>query len=495
MCTTGKQNAQDDAPSARRVGPVWGRAILCGIVLGGCFCTAVVLLLRGGILGPESRSFVAHYISEKPLLEKLLDLNVNELMMYQARELSYAFDYVDAQCIRLSIHLGYPHFLSLTGLLFVTAILVATARYSAAELRMEWSIVTLVLILYLSSPSTLFLANVGRTAKVGVALTTVLGWQLIHRQLLNPMPPSPWYKPWLALLTLGFTASIFDRQGFYILAMCCVALGVHTWTTGTRQSLVLLTAASTAFVMSVLYNLVIGPHLIHRVVHYWPNFAYQRIPMEEFIAAPFTAICTGAGLVLDYFRFFVGNLTTAQAMVAFVLIFWLAARSCPELSVHGKRRRWAQYNAPILLGILLVMLVLMTTLMAQRHWAVTYDDLRRIIYAPPSVALFLGLLLWLLSTVCHREVLSTTGVRLLLVVAVFCNIASLPGHLRIIRSGSFEPSIARSAMLLEGLRHVWDERYVPTPELSNDWFYQMFREHELYGRPFRFTGVHWEELQ
>ena len=154
-----------------------------------------------------------------------------------------------------------------------------------------------------------------------------------------------------------------------------------------------------------------------------------------------------------------------------------------------------QYSAPILLAALLAMLVIMTSLMALRHWAVTYDDLRRIGYSVPSVALFLMVLTWVLSQVRHRGVFSATSVRLLLGAAVFCNLASLPDHLRIIGGGYLGPSIASSARLLHGLRHVRDERYVPEPDLATDWFYQMFREHELHGRPFRFTGIHWEEIE
>jgi hypothetical protein len=495
MTVNGRLGGPSPAAESVTVWPSGGRALACGLLLSVCFCTAAALILHGGILDPESRSYVAHYISAKPLLAKVFDVNINDLTAYQARELSYLFDYVDAQFIRICIHFGCPHFLSLTALVFATVVLVTTARYCTTDLAMEWPNVVLLLILYLSCPSTIFSASVGRTAKCGVALTIVLGWQLIHRQVRHCPPQMGSYSSWITLLGLGLAASVFDRQGFYVVAMAWMLLALHAYLNRNRHSLRLMTATATAILLNLIYNLIIGPRLIHHFVNYWPSFEYQRLPLDHLYAAPLAWALTGTSLVLDYLRFFVGSITRPQAMIAVALIVWLAARTSTRRSADQTPRLVEQYSAPILLVALLAMLVVMTALMALRHWAVTYDDLRRINYSVPSVALFLMVLTWVFSQIRHRSVLSATCVRLLLAAAVFCNLASLPDHLRIIAGGGLGPSIARSARLLDGLRHVDDVSYVPEPDLVTDWFYQMFREHELHGQSFRFTGIHWEELQ
>src|SRR5579862_2957175 len=50
-----------------------------------------------GIIDKEALTFVVNYLSRRPLLATIFDPKLNDWGMYQARELSYLFDFVDAR--------------------------------------------------------------------------------------------------------------------------------------------------------------------------------------------------------------------------------------------------------------------------------------------------------------------------------------------------------------------------------------------------------------
>ena len=63
-----------------------------------------------------------YYLSHKPLWSKIYDSDVLDGGMYQARELSYLFDYIDCKFIDGCVALGQPHFLSVTHYVFMLLI-------------------------------------------------------------------------------------------------------------------------------------------------------------------------------------------------------------------------------------------------------------------------------------------------------------------------------------------------------------------------------------
>ena len=75
------------------------------------FFSAVVLLLAiachgGGFLHWESSAFLLNYIADRPLPAIIFDPLKNDWGLYQCRELSYFFDYLDAQIIYMILKSG-----------------------------------------------------------------------------------------------------------------------------------------------------------------------------------------------------------------------------------------------------------------------------------------------------------------------------------------------------------------------------------------------------
>ena len=72
-------------------------------VLGAFLCMVILFLITlyrdGGELHQESAIFMMNYLDGRPLLATVIDPYNNDLSMYQARELSYFFDYLDAHFV------------------------------------------------------------------------------------------------------------------------------------------------------------------------------------------------------------------------------------------------------------------------------------------------------------------------------------------------------------------------------------------------------------
>jgi hypothetical protein len=66
-----------------------------------CFAAVILLLAiachAGGYLHWESSAFLLNYTADRPLLNIIFDPQKNDWGLYQCRELSYFFDYLDAK--------------------------------------------------------------------------------------------------------------------------------------------------------------------------------------------------------------------------------------------------------------------------------------------------------------------------------------------------------------------------------------------------------------
>jgi hypothetical protein len=102
---------------------------------------------HGGVLYYEIVARLPYYLSHGPLLNKLYDSDYLDGGMYQARELSYLFDYVDCKFIACCVALGHPHFFSLTNYVFLAAISLVLWRFGVEELKLERWIALCVLVL------------------------------------------------------------------------------------------------------------------------------------------------------------------------------------------------------------------------------------------------------------------------------------------------------------------------------------------------------------
>ena len=89
------------------------------------FTFSVFRVQRYGLLHPEALERIPNYLDERNLFQKVYDIDKNEYGLYQARELSHFFDFIDANFIKLSAYVGLPHFYSLVYFISIFIIIAA----------------------------------------------------------------------------------------------------------------------------------------------------------------------------------------------------------------------------------------------------------------------------------------------------------------------------------------------------------------------------------
>src|SRR3972149_11427405 len=89
------------------------------------FIFSVFRVQGHGLLHPEALERIPNYLDERNLFQKVYDIDKNEYGLYQARELSHFFDYIDANFIKLSASIGLPHFYSLVYFISIFIIIVS----------------------------------------------------------------------------------------------------------------------------------------------------------------------------------------------------------------------------------------------------------------------------------------------------------------------------------------------------------------------------------
>ena len=100
------------------------------------FLAAIVLIpllisVDGGFSHPESNAFLQIYTDNtRPLLNILFDPQLTDWNHYQARELSYFFDWIDANFILFCCSIGKAHFYSIVTILLLLGTVFSAMRHT-----------------------------------------------------------------------------------------------------------------------------------------------------------------------------------------------------------------------------------------------------------------------------------------------------------------------------------------------------------------------------
>ena len=79
--------------------------------------TAPFWFWRGGVLELEVLQFIQQYLDGRTVLAKVFDPSKNDFGTYQARELSYFIDYLDARVFEALMRQGWIPFIPMSALL------------------------------------------------------------------------------------------------------------------------------------------------------------------------------------------------------------------------------------------------------------------------------------------------------------------------------------------------------------------------------------------
>lgn len=425
-----------------------------------------VLCQRGGSLHYEIEKRLPFYLSEKPLIQKVFDSEELDSGMYQARELSYAFDYIDCKVIAASVALGWPHFLSFTYYAFLLLISLVLWKFGAGDLKLDWRIVVGVILLFWTTPAVFWGGTFFRTSKIGVALLVVLLIRQVWRTLRLVPSVGPGWKTIVECFFLGWLMTLFDRQGVYFTGVIGLFLACWHLFYRDRMALKLGCALAAAVVLSVMYNYVIAPCLTLWQNHYWPDFKYQHLPWGALKDKPGFFTVSAWSVYFDNVGFFLGNIPAWASITLVCVLGWAA--------FGGKASR--SKAAATLFVCETILIWFMILLMAVRHGAILWEDVRRVYYFLPVMAIFAITLLMIFAWLPAFQKWPGWVRPAIVFAALLGNAIALPGHKAVLDSGSGRTAHEFAPKILAALRHVRDSNYSVPPDVATNRVFQFFRK-------------------
>ena len=212
-----------DRPGESRNKSAW-LARACGLITLLCVFIPAVFW-KGGVLEGEAISFIINYADDRTVLQKVFATQLNDFDTFQARELSFFFDYLDASFyLFLLRNFDVAFFIPLSALvssLLIILIYRRGVRFTLPgidRLTAELSLLPfLTCFVFVSTMGVFYRSGKPLLAPVLLALMFHIlgtaqsraagsafekGWALVNRQSLIA----------LGLLLLG---ALLDRQGFF----------------------------------------------------------------------------------------------------------------------------------------------------------------------------------------------------------------------------------------------------------------------------------------
>ena len=280
-----------------------------------------------GIIDSEAMEFVLNYLQRRPFFAQIFDPQINDWGAYQARELSYVFDWVDARTFAALLDRQLLIFIPLSGVLGLVALGAVYFWGARKVFGLNAGMVALLLSLFLScivvQASTPILY---RSSKI-ILCIALLGFLFYLSALLKVDKREVTLSKRAVLFCLGLIMAICDRQGFYYLVSATVII-LMLWVLAKlrkesrcRACPRALSATFAAILATIFYNRVFTPSIVHTLNGYWPDFAYQNLPWSKLFdpALPGKAF----HIFADQVSFFFGNIPfVAIVLVAVLATFW-----------------------------------------------------------------------------------------------------------------------------------------------------------------------------
>jgi hypothetical protein len=396
------------------------------------------LFWAGGVLEEEAIGFFRNYWSDRTVLQRIFDPRGYD--EFQARELSYAVDFLDAQWMKLVLDRGWLFFIPPSALAASLGVVLAWGiglprALPGLDRATAWA----VLLVYLSNFAVLSTMGLFyRSAKPLVPPLLLAVLLLLLRELRSPGAAPRRALAWVYALCLAIR--LLDRQGLFYTA-CLTAVLAASWTR-TRRVAPFAAAGAASLATWLVYNYALGPWIIHAVNGYWPSLKFQRFrPARLADVEPWIE---SLGLLGDWTSVLLGGLPLWVPTAAGLFLLVLHSR----WRKRGADRRDVRLAGLLFLGA--AAQVAMVAVMVQRHDPVTWIDHRAWYYPLPYQALLLLALAWGLERVARAR-----GGRLprlvpaVLALLALANVAQWPDRRRVMESGPWFADASRRSDRLE----------------------------------------------
>ena len=307
------------------------------ILIAAAYLLPIALIVRAvtfwgrGIIDSEAMEFVLNYLQKRSLLAQIFEPQINDWGAYQARELSYVFDLIDARVFAALLDRHLLLFVPLSGVLGLIA-LSALYFWGARKIfALNGVMASMLLSLFLScivvQASTPILY---RSSKIIVSVA-LLAFLFYTFSLLQAEKRSVTVLKCTTLFFLGLVMALSDRQGFYYLisgTFIVLMLWLIAKARGEsieRGYLLVISVNAAAIGATIFYNRIFAPQLIHALNGYWPNFFYQDLPLSQLLDPTLPA--KAWQLFQQQVSFFFGNAPfLALALVIVIAVIGSASK-------------------------------------------------------------------------------------------------------------------------------------------------------------------------
>lgn len=344
------------------------------VLIAAAYLLPIALIVRAvtfwgrGIIDSEAMEFVLNYLQKRPLLAQIFDPQINDWGAYQARELSYVFDLIDARVFAALLDHHVLLFVPLSGILGLIALSAVYLWGARKVFALNGVMASMLLSLFLScivvQASTPILY---RSSKIILSIA-LLAFLFYAFSLLQGENRTLTALKCAILFLLGLLMALCDRQGFYYLISATFVV-LMLWLIAKlrgesieRGYLRVIFVNAAAIGATIFYNRILAPQLIHALNGYWPNFFYQNLPWSNLLDPALPA--KAWYLFQQQVSFFFGN-------VPFLVL--AAILAIAGLGIIWKWRSAISGNSLTLLAVSVVSIIAIIGLLATmiaRHPAV-----------------------------------------------------------------------------------------------------------------------------
>ncbi len=395
----------------------------------------------GGLIEIEALQFIRQYLDGRTLLQKIFDPHANDFGTYQARELSYLVDAMDAQVFKRLIASDVVLFVPLSAVasvvLTAAVFVVAVKRYPGLHPLTA----ALLLLVYFTNYIQLVTTGMFYRATKPLLAPVLMAASFYVLALVDAGRGT---EGWLnrrrapaAIFLLCVAMSLLDRQGFFYALIIVGVVVVHAVRARRRWDIV--AAAATAVGCMAAYNLILGPWIVQRINGYSPSFEYQNVPIGELLSSPVYARRAGE-LLLQASAVLLGSVPSWLAAGAIVLFTVLAVRRATDRMQVGL----------ILSGVAAGQLGMFAAMVARHPPIYEWLDHRLWYYPVPYQALlFVSIVAGLNAIVVGWGRSRTLLLNIALALLVLGNVARWDDHLRAMQRSRWFPTVYLQTSLLK----------------------------------------------